>query len=176
MLRDPDQDEFGKPEPGHGAHVASIAAGRQVGAFAGGAAPDAKLMVVIPNMVTSPGRPPSVGYSNSHIDAIVFLHSAARKEGLPTVVNVSLGMNAGAHDGLSNLESAFDRLTDNGKMEGFVIVKSAGNEGDGRGHAEVQAFAGLVSISWDSDKQYRDRDYIEVWYDEWQDLEFVLVD
>lgn len=176
MLRDPDQDEVGNPLSGHGTHVASIASGRPVGTFAGGAAPDAKLIVVIPNMVTSPGSPPSLGYSNSHIDAITFLRAAALKEGLPMVVNVSLGMNAGAHDGLSNLEATFDALTGNGKMPGFVIVKSAGNEGNSGGHAEVQASAGLNSISWDSASRFRPRDYIEVWYDEWQELEFVLVD
>ena len=30
--------------------------------------PDAKLIVVIPNMITDPCSPPSLGYSNSHID------------------------------------------------------------------------------------------------------------
>jgi endonuclease G len=176
-LRDPAQDPLGNPQPGHGTHVASIAAGRAIGGFAGGVAPDAKLIVVIPNMETSPDSPPSLGYSNSHIDAIAFLQSAARKLGMPMVVNVSLGMNAGAHDGLSNLEAAFDALTDNGKLPGFVIVKSAGNEGDKRGHAEVQAVAGVLkTIAWDSADQFRLQDYIEVWYDEWQDLTFELLD
>lgn len=176
VLRDPNQDPLGNPQPGHGTHVASIAAGRAVGTFAGGVAPDAKLIVVIPNMVTSPGSPPSLGYSNSHIDAIVFLRSAALKEALPMVINVSLGMNAGAHDGLSNLEATFDALTDKGKIPGFVIVKSAGNEGGSGGHAEVQAVASVKTISWDSANRFRRQDYIEVWYDEWQDLEFALLD
>jgi endonuclease G len=176
MLRDPDRDALGNPLPGHGTHVASIAAGRRVGDFAGGVAPQSKLLVVIPNMVTDPRSPPSLGYSNSHIDAIMFLRAAAVEQGLPMAVNVSLGMNAGAHDGQSNLEAAFDALTENGKLPGLVIVKSAGNEGDSGGHAEMQAFAGATSITWDSQAGRRPRDYIEVWYDEWQDLEFSLVD
>lgn len=57
----------------HGTHVTSIAAGRAVGAFAGGLAPEAKLIVVIPNMTTAPGDPPSLGYSNSHVDALSFI-------------------------------------------------------------------------------------------------------
>ena len=62
-----------------------------------------------------------------------------KKSGLPMVVNVSLGMNAGAHDGMTTLEKAFDSITMKGKEEGFVIVKSAGNERGHLGHAQVQA-------------------------------------
>jgi len=65
-------------DPGaHGTHVASIAAGRAVNVAGGGPsegmAPDARLVVVIPNMRTNPGEPPSIGYSASHVDALTFL-------------------------------------------------------------------------------------------------------
>src|SRR5262249_48083039 len=125
-LRDPKQ---------HGTHVASIAAGRATGLLANGMAPRARLVVVIPNMTTRPGSPPSIGYSLSHIDALFFLKLVAQGANkiltgaaLPIVVNVSLGMNAGAHDGSSALEGAFDSITTGGSEPGFVIVKSAGNE------------------------------------------------
>jgi hypothetical protein len=49
-------------------------------------------------------------------------------------------------------------LTSNGKLRGFVIVKSVGNEGDSDGHAEVQASKGLNSISLDSANRFRLRD------------------
>ena len=81
---------------GHGTHVASIAAGRKVGTFGGGMAPEARIVVVVPHMKTNPGSPLSLGYSNSHQDALAFLMALHQSRGLPMAVNVSLGMNAGA--------------------------------------------------------------------------------
>ena len=157
---------------GHGTHVASIAAGRSVGTFGGGMAPRAKLMVVIPNMKTSPGDPPSLGYSNSHVDALFLLRLAAKKEGLPMVVNVSLGMNAGAHDGTSALEVAFDAVSNNGRDAGFVVVKSAGNERGNAGHAQIKVQSGTVHpIVWHSDATFRQQDYIELWYSSFDELQ-----
>ncbi len=127
----------------HGSHVSSIAAGRAVGRLADGMAPEAKIMVVMPNMKTSPGDPPSLGYSNSHVDALHFLKLAASggniilSNDLPIAINVSLGMNAGAHDGTSTLEAAFDSLSAGGRDPGYVIVKSAGNERGFGGHARA---------------------------------------
>ncbi len=161
----------------HGTHVASIAAGRPVGAFAGGIAPRAKLIVVIPNMTTAPGDPPSLGYSNSHVDALSFIQSAAAKEGLPVAVNVSLGMNAGAHDGSSTLEAAFDAFTGMGRLPGVVLVKSAGNERGHKGHARVDVPQnGFADITWASSRVPRDEDYIEVWFNAFDDIEFTLLD
>ena len=161
---------------GHGTHVASIAAGRQVGTFGGGMAPEAKLVVVIPDMETDPGDPPSLGYSNSHVDALSFLRAFAGAHGQPMAANVSLGMNAGAHDGLSNLEAAFDNITGNGRDPGFVVVKSAGNERGFAGHAQIQAFEGAMEIRWQSTTAFRTQDYVEVWYSSADDLAFTLTD
>ena len=168
---------------GHGTHVASIAAGRAVGAnLADGMAPDSGLIAVIPDSRTAPGDPPSLGYSMTHVDALHFLKSAAAggnavsTEALPIAVNVSLGMNAGAHDGLSKLEAAFDSISSSGQDQGYVIVKSAGNERGHGGHARVRAGeGGIVHIEWDS-SGFRFQDYIEVWYQARDNLRFVLVD
>ncbi|MEO1060567.1 MAG: S8 family serine peptidase [Actinomycetota bacterium] len=183
-LRDPGPSSDGTPTPGHGTHVASIAAGRTVGAFAGGVAPDAGIIAVIPrpSIAIDPTHPnpKSIGYSVSHVDALDFLRSAAAAPqiggGRPIAVNVSQGMNAGAHDGLSTLEAAFDELSQQGRRPGFVIVKSAGNEGDANSHAEVEVMhGGIVEISWSSRNAFRPRDYFEFWYEEWLDLRFELV-
>jgi endonuclease G len=167
----------------HGTHVASIAAGRALGAqLADGLAPDASLIVVIPDSRTEPGNPPSLGYSVTHIDALHFLKSAANgnnavsSTALPIAVNVSLGMNAGAHDGLSMVEAAFDSVTNSGRDPGYVIVKSAGNERGRGGHARVRATeGGFINIEWDS-SGFRFQDYIEVWYRERDELSFELID
>lgn len=167
----------------HGTHVASIAAGRAVGpSLADGMAPDARLVVVIPNSRTAPGDPPSLGYSVTHVDALYFLKSVATGNNpvsinaLPIAVNVSLGMNAGAHDGLSKLEAAFDSVSTSGQDPGYVIVKSAGNERGHGGHARVRAIkGGVINIEWDSNG-FRFQDYIEVWYNGRDELRFELVD
>ena len=93
---------IGRNEEGHGTHVASIAAGRRCGAFWGGAAPAASLLVVITDNTSS------IGYSRPHADALTFIDAEATRLGLPVVVNVSQGMNSGAHDGKSPLEARFN--------------------------------------------------------------------
>ena len=166
-LRDPEE---------HGTHVASIAAGRAVGTFSGGIAPESGIVVVIPNMTTDPADPPSLGYSNSHVDALAFLAAFAAKESKPIAINVSLGMNAGAHDGLSTLEAAFDEVTGMGRDSGIAIIKSAGNERGHGGHAQTTGFVGVSNISWKSDDVFRQKDYIEVWFNKMDSYEFVLTD
>ena len=150
---------------GHGTHVASIAAGRAVGTFGGGMAPEARIVVVVPYMKTEPPAPPSLGYSNSHQDALDFLmaYKKTRQPQLPMAVNVSLGMNAGAHDGISFLEKVFDSISLKGKEERFVVVKSAGNgrppgpcPGAGRGRRDD-------AIQWGSKNILRTQDYLEFW-------------
>ena len=50
------------------------------------------------------------GYSTAHLDALSFIDRMATSLDLPVVVNVSQGMNAGAHDGKSALEIGFDEF------------------------------------------------------------------
>jgi endonuclease G len=117
----------------HGTHVTSIAAGRKVHdgsedtLFNGGMAPDAPIVVVIPKLFTEGDDRQSIGYSKGHVDALSFVAKIAEQQKLPVVVNISAGMSAGAHDGSSTLEAAFDAFTSGGRAPGRVIVKSAGN-------------------------------------------------
>ena len=166
----------------HGTHVASIAAGRAIGGLASGMAPEAGIVVVMPKMKTNPADPVSVGYSSSHLQALEFLKRVAAGGNkvsapvLPMAVNVSLGMNAGAHDGTSLLEAGFDTITNKGRDPGFVIVKSAGNERGHGGHARIQPFLGVMPITWESDATFRFEDYFELWYNILDELEFTLID
>jgi endonuclease G len=168
-LRDPQR---------HGTHVASIAAGRRGSGqppFAGGVAPAAKIVVVIAKLESDPGDPVSIGYSRSHVEALQYIDAVAAKHDLPVVINVSLGMNAGAHDGTSLLEVGFDEFTKSGTKQGRIIVKSAGNERGQDGHAQFTVPPGVqVSLRWDSQPIPRSEDVIELWFSPQDELTFTL--
>jgi endonuclease G len=165
----------------HGTHVAGIAAGRACGTLPDGMAPEAGLIVVVPNMSIAGDNPQSLGYSVSHVDALAFLKRAAAggtpvlDDARPIAINVSLGMNAGAHDGSTLLETAFDAITGGGREPGIAVVKSAGNERGHGGHASIKPF-GIMPIAWMSSAMPRRFDYFEAWYDGMDDLAFILRD
>jgi len=172
--------ELGRDTRKHGTHVASIAAGSpftdSTGVhFPGGVAPQARIVAVIPKLLAGPGDPASLGYSVAHVDALAFIKLTARAEQLPVAVNVSQGMNAGAHDGTSLLETAFDEFSGGGREAGYVVVKSAGNEHRWQGHAEVAVSTGTTAvIEWITTKVPRVQDYLEFWFASGDDLEFTL--
>src|SRR5262249_48371222 len=116
---------------GHGTHIASIAAGRRTTQFGGGGAPAAPLLIV-----RSAGHE-SAGYSFAHLAALTFIDRVATELSRPVVVTVGQGMNAGAHDGTSSVEVGFDEFARGGQKSGRVVVKAAGNEGDGQSHAAL---------------------------------------
>lgn len=165
-----------KPPEGHGTHVASIAAGRATGDFAGGVAPEAGLIVVIPKLLAEPTNPTSLGYSITHLTALEYIRDTADAAGLPVVVNVSQGMNAGAHDGTSALEKGFDLITGNGRDAGIVVVKSAGNERGSGGHARFFVASGSSELlSWRA-TAHHSRHVVELWFKASDRLSFRLRD
>lgn len=160
---------LGRNVGGHGTHVASIAGGRKVGNFAGGVAPDAKLLIIV-----SGGSGP-IGYSQSHVEALAFIDAFASQLALPVVVNVSQGMNAGAHDGKSALEVAFDAFSESGRRPGRVVVKSAGNERAKGGHAKITLPSdSLEQLIWKRPKGADFFERIEVWWNSADEIEFRL--
>ncbi|WP_370193861.1 MULTISPECIES: S8 family serine peptidase [Aurantimonas] len=166
---------------GHGTHVAGIAAGRKLPNIGPGMAPEARLVVVIPNQIAAQGDPNSLGYTMSHLDAVAFFKRVARgntkvlTDAKPMVVNISSGMNAGAHDGTTALERGMDEAVGQGFENGFVIVKSAGNERERAGHASLRLFQGGMKIEWDSADAARDSDYFQGWFSSQDRLKFRLV-
>jgi subtilisin family serine protease len=163
--------KLGRNDGGHGTHVASIAGGRAVGNFAGGVAQDAKLLIVV-----SGGSGP-IGYSQSHVEALAFIDAFAEELRLPVVVNLSQGMNAGAHDGKSSLEVAFDAFSESGRRQGRVVVKSAGNERDKGGHARVTMAPGsLENLTWRRAPGAGYSERIELWWSSADEIKFRLRD
>jgi subtilisin family serine protease len=160
---------LGRNVDGHGTHVASIAAGRTVGEFFGGVAPESRLLVVI---AKSDG---DIGYSKAHLDALVFIDTVATELGLPVVVNVSKGMNAGAHDGKSALEIGFEEFAGGGRKPGRVVVKSAGNERSQRGHAQFTV-ATAERLRWTRKQQIVPWHFerLELWWSAGNALQFRL--
>ncbi|MAC78555.1 MAG: hypothetical protein CML66_10900 [Rhodobacteraceae bacterium] len=180
-LRDPGAPSVVRA--GHGTHVAGIAAGRATANQPDGIAPDAGLIVVMSSIQPTAGNPFSIGYSSSHVDGLSFLQRAAMGgtpvlgDAMPIAINVSQGMNAGAHDGTTTLEAAFDAITGIGRTPGIVIVKSAGNEREQAGHAMKRAFTnGIEEIRWTSSTDVRNSDYFEAWFDGLDDVAFTLID
>jgi endonuclease G len=168
---------LGRNTDGHGTHVASIAAGSSGSPFSGGVAPEAKIIVVRPRLRVGPTDPFSIGYSNSHIDALTYIKQFAQQQNLPVVVNVSLGMNAGAHDGTSALEAAFDNFSGGGREPGYIIVKSAGNERGFGGHVKLSvATSNADTIEWFCQASNRGPDVIELWFKSCDEMDFKLKD
>jgi endonuclease G len=134
-------------------------------------APEARLLFVIPSSKES------VGYSRAHLEALAFIEGVAAGLHMPVVVNVSQGMNAGAHDGKSALEVGFDAFSGGGRKPGRVVVKSAGNEGDTRGHAELKLAAGSqATLPWTCDGELWLRDRIELWWNSANQYKFRLAE
>jgi endonuclease G len=157
----------------HGTHVASIAAGSQTEHFVGGIAPEASILLVVPSANVTPGGPEGLGYSSSHLLALKYIRSFAATRNLPVVINVSQGQNAGAHDGTSNLEKAFDGITNNGQEPGIVVVKSAGNERDKRIHAKLKMVSNSQEVlRWNTKSAHAGKDVVELWFKANNELKF----
>lgn len=174
----PSAFQLAKRDPsGHGTAVASIAAGQRSsnGEFPGGIAYNAKLIVVIPKMSVDPGDPLSLGYSVSHVQALSFIKDFVRDSNMPIVVNLSQGMNAGAHDGSSALEAAFDNFSEQGRAPGKVIVKAAGNLKDKAHHAALSVLDGLTeTLTWSTQAELYDDQRLELWFPAGDELSFQL--
>jgi len=167
----------------HGTQVASIAGGQQTISFSGGVAPEAKLVIVIPDLklgtgdLVNRGYTLNLGYSISHIAALNFIKSIAEQENLPYCINVSLGTNGGAHDGSSLLERAFDNLTIGGRSPGGAITKSAGNDRQKELHARVTMLSNSEEeLPFIIEGSIRDPITIELWFDSADEYKFTIID
>ncbi len=119
---------------GHGTHLAGIAAGSGQSTGNGqpayryvGIAPRASLIGVKAYMLET-----------QIIDAVNYVFTKATALGKPAVVNLSLSVTNGAHDGTYTFDRALSALTGRGK----IITAAAGNKGLENGHARYDLAAG----------------------------------
>lgn len=98
----------------HAGHVLGIAAGADKESGYQGIATDAELVFVSMDDDAS-----------NVVDGVKYIFDYAESVGKPCVVNLSLGLHQGPHDGTSTFDKAFDELVGPGR----IIVGAAGNEG-----------------------------------------------
>ncbi len=106
---------------GHGTHLAGIAAG------AGGVNPKAKLVVVKTGLTVA-----------EVLDGVRYVREVARELDLPAVVNLSLGIHDGPHDGTGTFARGIDELVG----PGLIVCAAAGNEGHLPIHARSELAQG----------------------------------
>lgn len=130
---------------GHGTHVAGTAGGNGRGANGNhkGAAPDAEFIIV------KLGQPDFEGFvRNVEIMlAVRYVIEKATELGKPVAINISIGMNAGPHDGNALLEQYLDDAATHWKNN---IVVGSGNEGNTENHT-----AGVVTQGGEARFQFQ---------------------
>jgi subtilisin family serine protease len=131
-----------RDKSGHGTHVAGTAAGNGLGASSApgvyaGMAPDADLIIVKASRQNDGND--DFGTSDE-INALQFIQTKAAELGEPFVINMSLGGQAGPHDGTGPDEIAIDNLVNSGA--GRAVCIAAGNNGTDNIHATTSVPAG----------------------------------
>jgi len=155
-------------KPAHGTHVMDIAAGRGTGGWKSGLAPDADLVFVELSTADVPWENPgalahSLGDSVHFVEALSFIFRTAG--GRPCVVNASLGLNTGPHDGSTLVERSIDALV--AAAPNRVVVLSAGNRHDRGLHARGSVPQGShVDLRWKigSRNELNLNFKLELWY------------
>ena len=114
---------------GHGTHVAGTAAGNGLGAPSApgtyaGMAPEADLVIV--KASRQDDGTASFGL-NDMVNGMSFIQTEAAALNEPFVINMSIGGQAGPHDGTDPDEIAIDQIVNGGA--GRVFCVAAGNEG-----------------------------------------------
>ena len=111
----------------HGTHVAGIAAGADTNVPYYGVAPASDLIFVTYR-----------GNADDVVDAVKYIFDQADRLGRPCVVNLSLGVHIGPHDGSSLSDQAFEALAG----PGHIIVGAVGNEARYNMHVSKHIAAG----------------------------------
>lgn len=143
----------------HGTHVTDIAAGNgMIGEP--GVAPQAQLIGVHLSAGNIGGLA-NLGDSVRILEAIDFIDHNC--QGLPLVMNLSVGKHGGCHQGKSLVEQGFDNFLQ--AQAGRAIINSAGNYYSADIHASGRVLPGGEAIlHWEVDENDSTPNELEVWY------------
>ncbi|MBU3206599.1 S8 family serine peptidase [Clostridium algidicarnis] len=159
-----------KDDIGHGTSMAGILGGRGRNPELKGAAPGCEFAVVKlkPAIGLDLSKDTSgkdrVAYNNTDvIMAIKYLSQLASRLNKPLVIYISVGTNAGAHDGNSIIERYIDEVS---RIRGVVVVSGTGNQGDEDLHASgmFQNTGEVKTLEVKISKQQRNLAF-EIWID-----------
>ncbi len=115
----------------HGTHTTGIATGADISSGYYGMAPDAEIVFV------------SFGSNDVDIpNAVKYIFDYAESVGKPCVINMSLGVHMGPHDGTSATDRYFSEAVGPGK----ILVGACGNEGESALHISKNFTADDTSL------------------------------
>jgi len=144
----------------HGTHTLSISAGNGRGNGPIGLAPEADLIFVHFSTSTAEG-PTLLGDSVALLEALDFIAEAAGSR--PFVVNMSLGRQAGQHDGKTLTEQGMDAFLL--AARGRAIVQSTGNYYNRRIHVQGTVRPGQSqSFRLITEESDRTPNEVDLWY------------
>jgi subtilisin family serine protease len=109
---------------GHGSHTSGTAAGDGSAVGNGGTAFQYAGVAPMADLIMVKGGNTSFTETNV-VDGLRWMEAESRARNQPIVVNLSLGGQAGPHDGTRLFEQEIDNLS----RPGFIVVTSSGNEG-----------------------------------------------
>ncbi|MDJ0799325.1 MAG: S8 family peptidase [Calothrix sp. MO_167.B12] len=153
----------------HGTHVMDIAAGNGQGSGVPGVAPAADIVFVhlseteIVSSLEDGERAvqESFGDTVALLEAMAYIFDIAGDR--PCVVNISLGLYGGPHDGTTLIEQSIDALVT--AKPNRAIVIAAGNEYDSGIHASgTVPQDGYFDLKWKIPHKHPRQTEIEIWY------------
>jgi len=127
-------DGYSSTGSSHGTHVTGIAAG------SGSILPVFKGVAYESEIVLST----YAGLNPNIANAIAYIFNYASSVGKPAVINMSLGIHIGPHDGTS----IFDQFCDGSVGDGKIIVGAAGNEGADKLHFDYDLGSDETAFSF----------------------------
>ena len=93
--------------------------------------------------------------------AVAYIFEKARQLNMPCVINASLSIQAGSHDGESVLEHLIDSML---RRKGRALVATAGNVGERCGHASGRIRTGEIQrLPWFLEESSEAR-IVEIWH------------
>jgi len=142
---------------GHGTHVTGIAAGD-------GSSYEGKYKGIAPKAdIISVKGLGNLSDTCSILDGISYIISKAEALGKPVVINLSIGLNYGPHDGSSNFESAINSAVGTGKI---ICVAAGNNQRKGQHYnKDNQALSDFESVDISGDLQSAPSLFIiDIWH------------